>query len=127
MRLPRFIKYLHHLWVKYIRGDDAWAGILRNLDQKSSTELWRLVAERESYRASWHEWWESFAKEGGAEQERKPDVILTVPNAMPALPHDAMRDAVSSCGYTFLFNMVCSYELFPFFNRCRRMRNTLLC
>ena len=35
-------------------------------------------------------------------------MILTVPNAMPALPHGAMKDAVSSCGYTFLFNMVSS-------------------
>lgn len=93
-----------------------WAGILRNFNRKSSAELWRLVAQRESYRASWHEWWEGFGKaekgEAAANSEcgRKLDVILTVPNATPALPHGAMKDAVSSCGYTFLFNMVCSHD-----------------
>ena len=111
MRLPRLFKYFQYLWVKYVRRDSLWAGLLRHFHQKSSTDLWRLVAQREAYKASWHEWWESFGRGEVAEQGRKPDVILTVPNAMPALPHGAMRDAVSSCGYTFLFNMVCCYNL----------------
>ncbi|PNS20958.1 Fatty-acid amide hydrolase 1 [Sphaceloma murrayae] len=34
------------------------------------------------------------------------DAFLTVPNATPALPHLAMKDAMSSCGYTFLFNLL---------------------
>ena len=100
MLLPRAIKYAYYLYVKYIRGDSLWAGLLRNFNRKSTVELWRLVARRESYRAGWHTWWQGFSG------EEKPDVLLTVPNAMPALPHGAMRDAVSSCGYTFLFNLV---------------------
>ncbi|KAF2221260.1 amidase signature domain-containing protein [Elsinoe ampelina] len=34
------------------------------------------------------------------------DAFLTVPNATPAVPHDGMKEAVSSCGYTFLFNLL---------------------
>lgn len=34
------------------------------------------------------------------------DVLLCPPNATPAVPHGGMRDAVSSCGYTFLFNLL---------------------
>ena len=40
------------------------------------------------------------------------DVMLTPPNATPAVPHGGMHDAVSSCGYTFLFNLV-SVVIFP--------------
>ncbi|KAI5294968.1 hypothetical protein KEM55_006382, partial [Ascosphaera atra] len=34
------------------------------------------------------------------------DFILSPVNATPALPHDAMKDGVSSCGYTFLWNLL---------------------
>jgi hypothetical protein len=71
-------------------------GPVRDWRAKSSFELWKLVAQREAYRAKWWEWWE----------QQGIDVILAPPNATPALPHDAMYDAVSSCGYTFLFNLV---------------------
>ena len=97
MRLPRPIKFLHYLWVKYVRRDDIWAGILRDWHPKSAFEYWQLVGRREAYKARWHEWWQT---------EAKMDFILCPTNATPALPHDAMHDAVSSCGYTFLFNLV---------------------
>lgn len=97
MRIPRPIKYLYYLWVKYVRRDDIWAGLVRHLHKKSVPEQWELVAKRELYKAKWHEWWQEYAK---------MDFLITVPNAMPAVPHNGMKDAVSSCGYTFLFNLV---------------------
>ncbi|KAI9845590.1 MAG: hypothetical protein M1837_004687 [Sclerophora amabilis] len=95
--LPRPLKYIHYLWVKYVRRDDIWAGLLKHWHEKSAFEQWKLVAKREAYKAKWHDWWE---------QEAKIDFMLTVPNATPAVPHNGMRDAVSSCGYTFLFNLL---------------------
>ncbi len=90
------VRYLYYLWVRYVQRDHVWAGLVRHWRAQSAFENWKLVAQREAYRASWFEWW----------NEQKLDVILAPPNATPALPHDGMRDAVSSCGYTFLFNLV---------------------
>lgn len=104
MRLPRPIQYIYRLWIKYIRRDDVWAGLLEGLHKKSVLQQWKLVSRREAYKARWHAWWQ---------HEAKLDFMLTPPNATPAVPHDGMKDAVSSCGYTFLFNLVgCSSEIF---------------
>jgi Asp-tRNA(Asn)/Glu-tRNA(Gln) amidotransferase A subunit family amidase len=97
MRIPRPLKYLHYLWVRYVRRDKIWAGLLKDWHEKSMSEYWKLTSRREAYKARWHEWWE---------QEAKLDFLITVPNATPAVPHDGMKQAVSSCGYTFLFNLV---------------------
>lgn len=96
MHLPRPIKYLHYLWVKYVRQDPLWAGLLRNWHPKSAYEVWGLNAQREAYRREWFDWWDSV----------DVDFLLAPPNATPAVPHEGMHDAVSSCGYTFLFNLV---------------------
>lgn len=95
--LPRPIRYLHYLFVKYIKRDNLWAEILSEFRERSAFEQWKLVAKREAYKAEWHAWWGD---------EAKVDVMLTPPNATPAVPHDGMKDAVSSCGYTFLFNLL---------------------
>ena len=99
MNLPRPLKYLHYLWVRYVRRDPIWAGLLRHFHPKAAAEQWKWVAKRESYKARWHEWWRT---------EAQMDFLLTPPNATPAVPHDGMKDAISSCGYTFLFNLVCT-------------------
>ncbi|KAK9779857.1 putative Amidase [Seiridium cardinale] len=96
MNLPRPFKYLYYLWVKYVRRDDVWAGLVQGWHQKSAFENWKFVAKREAYRVKWFEWWNSV----------NLDFILAPPNATPAVPHDGMKDAVSSCGYTFLFNVL---------------------
>lgn len=96
MGLPRPFKFVYYLWVKYIRRDNVWSGLVRDWQPKSAFENWQLVAEREAYRAEWFEWW----------NKQDVDFILAPPNATPAVPHDGMKDAVSSCGYTFLFNIV---------------------
>ncbi|KAI8932322.1 hypothetical protein NX059_010517 [Plenodomus lindquistii] len=97
MRLPRFIKYVHYLWVKYVKGDSIWAGLIRNWSPKSAYEYWQLAGKREAYKARFYNWWS---------EEAKMDVMLTPPNATPAVPHGGMHDAFSSCGYTFLFNLL---------------------
>lgn len=94
---PRPFRFLYWAWVKYIRRDEIWAGLVADWGEKSAFEQWKLVAKREGYKARWHEWWQ---------QDAKVDFLITPPNATPAVPHKAMKDAVSSCGYTFLFNLV---------------------
>ena len=94
--LPSSFRYLYYLYTKYVRQDVIWAELIRDWREKSIAEQWRLVAERETYKASWHEWW----------QQEKLDVLLCVPNATPAVPHDGMGESVSSCGYTFMFNLL---------------------
>ncbi|KAH7018515.1 amidase [Microdochium trichocladiopsis] len=96
MRFPNPFKYLYYLWVKYVRRDDVWAGLIKNWRAKSAYENWQLVARREAYRTEWFEWWNA----------QGFDFLLTPPNATPAVPHEGMHDAVSSCGYTFLFNLL---------------------
>ncbi|SLM33913.1 acetamidase protein [Lasallia pustulata] len=97
MKIPRPFKYLYYLWVKYVRHDEAWAGLLADWHAKSAHEQWKWVAKREAYKARWHDWWEN---------EARLDFMITPPNATPAVPHEGMKDAVSSCGYTFLFNLL---------------------
>jgi Asp-tRNA(Asn)/Glu-tRNA(Gln) amidotransferase A subunit family amidase len=98
MRLPRPVKYLWYLWTKYVKGDSLWASILRYFHPLSANDQWKWVAKREKFRADWFEWWEK--------PENQFDFILAPANATPALPHNAMKDAVSSCGYTFLWNLL---------------------
>ncbi|KAB5578265.1 amidase [Coniochaeta sp. 2T2.1] len=95
-RLPGVVRWLYWAWVKYVRRDEVWAGLVRNWRALSAEENWRLVARREAYRARWFDWWNGAGV----------DVLISPPNATPAVPHDGMREAVSSCGYTFLFNML---------------------
>jgi Asp-tRNA(Asn)/Glu-tRNA(Gln) amidotransferase A subunit family amidase len=95
-RLWAPVRYLYYLWVKHVRRDHVWAGLIRNWRAQSAFEQWKLVSQREVYRARWFEWW----------NQQELDVIISPPNATPAVPHNGMADAVSSCGYTFLFNMV---------------------
>lgn len=96
--LARPFRYLYYLYVRYIKRDALWAQLLRDFHRKTATEQWKLVARREAFRATWHNWWNA--------KEQSYDFILCPANATPALPHGAMRDGVSSCGYTFLWNML---------------------
>lgn len=96
MRIPQPVRYVYFLWVRYFRRDPIWADLLVDFKERNAFQQWKLVTKREEYKAKWHAWW----------KEEKLDFMLTPPNATPALPHGAMKDAVSSCGYTFLFNLV---------------------
>ncbi|KAF4975232.1 hypothetical protein FZEAL_7939 [Fusarium zealandicum] len=94
--LPRPIKYLHYLWVKYVRRDPIWAGLLRDWHPQSGSEIWQLNAKRELYKRRWFDWWDNSGI----------DCLIAPPNATPAVPHKGMHDACSSCGYTFMFNLL---------------------
>jgi Asp-tRNA(Asn)/Glu-tRNA(Gln) amidotransferase A subunit family amidase len=96
MRLPGPLRWVYYLWVKHVKKDEVWAGLVENWRPLSAFENWQWVAKREAYRAKWFDWW----------NEADLDVLIAPPNATPAVPHDGMRDAVSSCNYTFLFNLV---------------------
>ncbi|OOQ88091.1 putative acetamidase [Penicillium brasilianum] len=96
--LPRPLRYLYYLYVRYIKRDTILATLIKDFGPKSSAALWPLVARREFYRATWHAWWDAAPQQF--------DFILCPANATPALPHKAMHDAVSSCGYTFLWNLL---------------------
>lgn len=102
MNLPSPIRYLYYLYTRYIRGDEIWAGLLRDFHAKTAFQNWALVARREKFKTTWFEWWNGINESPDGEM----DAILTVPNATPAVPHGGMADAVSSCGYTFLFNLL---------------------
>ncbi|KIW84689.1 hypothetical protein Z517_00077 [Fonsecaea pedrosoi CBS 271.37] len=98
MSLPRPLKYLWYLFTRYVRRDSVWASILRYFHPLSAFEQWRWVAKREAYRATWFDWLNQPAQQF--------DFILGPANATPALPHGCMKEAVSSCGYTFLWNLL---------------------
>ncbi|KAF4507495.1 hypothetical protein G6O67_003987 [Ophiocordyceps sinensis] len=95
-KLPRFVKYVHYLWVRYVRRDPLWAGLLRDWHPTSTQEYWALIARREAYKRGWFDMWDRAGL----------DFIIAPPNATPAVPHNGMHDAVSSCAYTFLFNLI---------------------
>ncbi|KAK5069457.1 hypothetical protein LTR64_008138 [Lithohypha guttulata] len=97
-RLPSLFRYIHYLWVRYVRRDPIWASLLQNFKHLSAQENWQWVAKREAFRSTWFDWL--------SKPEQSFDLILTPVNATPALPHNGMHDAVSSCGYTFLFNLL---------------------
>ncbi|OKL63531.1 hypothetical protein UA08_01204 [Talaromyces atroroseus] len=96
--LPGPLRYIYYLYVRYVKGDAKWATVIRGFGPKSAAELWQLTAQRELFRKTWHSWWDS--------EPQQYDFILCPGNATPALPHGAMHDAVSSCGYTFLWNLL---------------------
>ena len=98
MSLPRPVKYLWYLFTKYVRRDPVWADTLRDFHPLSAGGNWAWVSQREKFRETWFEWWN--------QPQQNFDFILCPANATPALPHGCMKEAVSSCSYTFLFNML---------------------
>lgn len=106
MSIPRPLRYIHYLWVRYVRNDPIWAGLLKGFTEKSAYQNWQLVAKREAFKTIWFDWWNGLNASSHKAGLGDVDVILTPPNATPAVPHDGMKDAVASCGYTFLFNLL---------------------
>ncbi|PPQ94405.1 hypothetical protein CVT25_002493 [Psilocybe cyanescens] len=95
-RLPSFLRRLYIMYVRYIKRDEVYAGLLEGWHEKTVVDFWPLVAKREAYKAKWWRFW----------GEQELDFVLTVPNALPAVPHGGMKNGFSSCGYTFLFNLL---------------------
>lgn len=95
-RLPRIFKRIYAWFLEHIYGDKVWAYLVRDWNEKTITERWDLVYEREMYKSEFFESW----------KDSEIDFLLTVPNATPALPHGGLYESISSCGYTFLFNIL---------------------
>ncbi|KAL3439728.1 amidase signature domain-containing protein [Aspergillus insuetus] len=96
--LFRPVRYLYYLYTRYLKRDPIWTALIRNLRPRSAVELLQLVVRREAFRATWHAWRDT--------APQQYDFILCPVNASPALPHGGMCDAVSRCGYTFLWNLL---------------------
>jgi hypothetical protein len=102
--LPRWVKRVYAWYLRYIRRDEIYAGLVENWYEKTVEEYLALVARREEYRARWFEMWKDEAL----------DFVLTVPNALPAVPHGGMKQGFKACNYTFLFNLVISHAFMLF-------------
>lgn len=95
-RLPRWMKKVYAWWLEHIVGDHVWATLVRDWNEKTITERWDLVYEREGYKAAFFDAW----------KRANIDFMLCVPNATPALKHKGLYESASSCGYTFMFNLL---------------------
>lgn len=93
---PSIVRYLSYLWVRYVRRDNLWAELVRQTRPISAAENWGQVKKREAYRAEWFGYW----------NRKQFDVLISPPNALPAIPKDASKDTFSNCGYCFLFNLL---------------------
>lgn len=96
LRLPRWVRSLYAMYIRYVRRDTLYADLVRDFRPQNGQEFYARIGEREAYRQRWHEFW----------MENNLDFILTVPNASPAFAHGAGGSQWKSCGYTFLFNIV---------------------
>ncbi|PCH45081.1 amidase signature enzyme [Wolfiporia cocos MD-104 SS10] len=95
-RVPRLLKRFYAWYLRHIRRDAVYAGLVEGWYEKTMPEYLALVAQREAYRERWFEY----------VSEQALDFVVTVPNALPAVPHGGMRDGWKACGYTFLFNLL---------------------
>lgn len=110
LRLPYFVMKLYAWYYRYIRRDPIYAGLIDTHYEKTMPEFYALIARREDYRSRWFKVWRD-AEVEGRQGDAGVDFILTVPNSLPAVPHGGMRHGWKACGYTFLFNLVCSTPL----------------
>lgn len=101
-RLPRFMKRIYAWYLRYIRRDEIYAGLVEKWHEKTSVEYFALISRREAYREKWFDMW----------NEKGVDFVLTVPNSLPAVPHGGMKEGFKACGYTFMFNVVSIYHIF---------------
>ncbi|CCM00797.1 uncharacterized protein FIBRA_02839 [Fibroporia radiculosa] len=95
-RAPRLVKKFYAWYLGHIRGDEMYAGLIKDWSEKTIPEYLMLVSQREAYREQWHQYL----------QDQALDFVITVPNAHPAVPHGGMKDGWKSCGYTFLWNLL---------------------
>ena len=96
LRLPRFLIKLYAWFYRHILRNEVYASLVEGWSVKNVRELYTLVGQRENYRTGWFEYW----------KEEKLDLVLTVPNVLPAIRHGDNRRTWKACGHTFLFNIV---------------------
>ncbi|KZV72069.1 amidase signature enzyme [Peniophora sp. CONT] len=96
LRLPRWVRSLYALYIRFVRRDPLYADLVRDFRPQNGQEFYARIGEREAYRQRWHEFW----------MKNNFDFVLTVPNASPAFAHGAGDSQWKSCGYTFLWNIL---------------------
>lgn len=94
--LPWIARKMYVWWQRYVRRDTMWAELCEGWHCMSVPEQWKLVLRREAAKFEWHEY---LNKKG-------VDFILCPVNALPSVPEDGMGETVTSCGYTFMWNML---------------------
>ncbi|KAI0319148.1 amidase signature enzyme [Amylostereum chailletii] len=99
---PRLLTSLYAWFTRTILGDPLYASLISSWRPQTPQEFYHRIADREAYRMRWHEFWKDQKDEDG----REMDFVLTVPNAMPAMPHGDSKNQWTSCGYAFLFNIL---------------------
>ncbi|TFY69851.1 hypothetical protein EVJ58_g174 [Rhodofomes roseus] len=95
-RAPHFVRKLYTWYLRYIKKDEIYAGLVENWYEKTVPEYLTLVSQREGYRERWFEFMRA----------NSIDFILTVPNSLPAPPIGGMKAGWKACGYTFLWNIL---------------------
>ncbi|EIW77307.1 amidase signature enzyme [Coniophora puteana RWD-64-598 SS2] len=102
--LPQWARRIFAWYIRYIRRDPIYAGLIEGWREKTVQEYYALIAKREEYRAQWFKVWRGMdiSKASG----EGVDFILTVPNALPAVPHGGLRHGWKACCYTFLFSLL---------------------
>ncbi|KAF9029126.1 amidase signature enzyme [Hymenopellis radicata] len=95
--IPHWMRKLYVWWIRYVKRDEIYAGLVEVCYEKSVMEYWPLVAKRETYKKEWFDdvW-----------KGQDLDFVLTVPNSLPAVRHGGMKEGWKACGYTFLFNLL---------------------
>lgn len=97
LALPSPVQQVYVCWVRYARRDPVYASLLASCSRSRTVkEYYALVAQREAYRAAWFDAW----RDAGL------DFVISVPNALPAVPEGGMKTGFKACGYSFLFNLV---------------------
>ncbi|GLB38984.1 putative amidase [Lyophyllum shimeji] len=95
LALPRLFKRL----VAYLtrKSDPTSAEIVKVMHAKSALEVLRLTAQREEYRAAWHDKW----------TESGLDFVLTVPHPFPAFKHgESEKVNLMTAGFTTIFSLL---------------------
>ncbi|KAI6045329.1 amidase signature enzyme [Pisolithus marmoratus] len=105
LRLPRFVMKIYAWYLRYIRRDPVYAVLVENFHKKTVEEYYRLIAQRDDYRVRWFTVWRGVQVQGSL-GDNGVDFILSVPNALPAVPHGGMRHGWKACGYAVLFNLL---------------------
>ncbi|KAH8830102.1 amidase signature enzyme [Flagelloscypha sp. PMI_526] len=101
LSFPSFVRRIYTWYIRYIRRDVIYARLLEGAGEKTVPEFWNLFVKREAYRAEWFDWWNAQKDDAG-----DLDFVLTVPNALPAMPHGGGKQGWMGCGYTFLWNVL---------------------
>ena len=77
-------------------GQLHMADTLRSMGRRSTASYWRLVGERNSYRASFL----------AALDARRFEAIICPPHALPALAHGASEHLLNAASYSLLYNVL---------------------